>query len=251
MKNPSLVERFEQRLIREADAVIVVIEEMRDRLIALGAEPERLSIVSNTPDLGDWPKAPSWFGRSGPLRVIFVGLINPMRGVGTVIEALGLMGSDREVLFDVVGNGYNLDDLKSQALRGGVADRVVFHGWVDHDRLPDILAGADLGIIPHQVSEHTNTTIPNKIFDYMAASLPVIVSNALPLKRIIQDHHCGFSFQGGNARNLADVLSELPERSILEGMGENGRQAVEKHYHWSVDYDRLIRVIDRIVAVGN
>ena len=69
----------------------------------------------------------------------------------------------------------------------GIDDYVLWVGWIRHEEMNALISESKVGIIPHYTSDHVNTTIPNKIFDYMAHGLPVISSDAIPMKRILEE----------------------------------------------------------------
>lgn len=97
-------------------------------------------------------------------------------------------------------------------------------GWVDHSEIFGYVKQSDIGVMPRYTSDHVNTTIPSKIFDYMACGLPVIASDAGPMKRIIKNN-CGVTFESGNAADFAKRTIKVYQ--FDNGCGGNGRKAVE------------------------
>ena len=105
---------------------------------------------------------------------------------------------------------------------------------------------ATVGVIPHPKNDHTDTTIPNKLFDYMACGRPVVVSSAAPLERIVTQERCGLVFTAGSPENLADVLAHLSaDRTAREEMGRNGAKAVRRRFHWERDAGALRDAVSR------
>jgi glycosyltransferase involved in cell wall biosynthesis len=75
---------------------------------------------------------------------------------------------------------------------------------------------------------------------------PVVVSDALPLARIVQTHACGLVFPSGDAGKLAEALAYLAANpKAREVMGENGRAAVMNEYTWTNTRDALGRFLER------
>jgi glycosyltransferase involved in cell wall biosynthesis len=93
----------------------------------------------------------------------------------------------------------------------------------------------------------TDTTVPNKLFDYMAGGLPVAVSSAKPLKRIVTETGCGVTFRSGDASSCASALAELSSPAKWQYCSTAGVKAVASKYNWSMDAERLRRVFDTIV----
>ena len=86
-------------------------------------------------------------------------------------------------------------------------------------------------------------TIPNKLFDYMSVSLPVIASDAKPMKRILEEKKCGLTFRSGDSSDLAKVCINMYNSNVQ--FGENGRDAIQSEYNWKYDEQRLINILNQ------
>ncbi|RKY51977.1 MAG: hypothetical protein DRP93_08940, partial [Candidatus Neomarinimicrobiota bacterium] len=126
--------------------------------------------------------------------------------------------------------------------KNGIEKYVFWAGWIDHKELFQFIRAANIGIIPHHRSAHVDTTIPNKIFDYMACELPVIASNAPPMRRIIEETGAGLVFESGNSSDLAQAVVDVYSSEL--GFGKNGYSAVSTKYNWSIDKQRLLIVVN-------
>jgi glycosyltransferase involved in cell wall biosynthesis len=243
LKNPFLARRMERSVARRADGLFVVVEEMRDHLLALGVPPERVAVVSNTPELTlfDVPGAstvPDTFPPLSPDHVdlVYVGNVTRRRGLHQVLAALvEIQGSDPMPRLHVVGDGNYLSRLRDLAAKPELAGRVFFHGRIEFARVPAVIARCHVGVIPHLKTEHTDTTIPNKLFDCMACAKPVLVSNATPLERIVTAEDCGRVFRDGDIAGIANQIRALLDPELRRRLGANGRSAVERRYNWGRD----------------
>jgi len=250
VKNPALMALIERRAMPHVDHTLVVVEESARRVQQqLAVPPERVSVVSNTPRIDDLERVAA---RAAPdaqkgLLLVYTGLVQEARGLEVVVEALALLREwGLDVRFRVVGNGPYLNRLvrlvEAKALHGAVE----FTGWVAHAELARHVGEADIGVIPHPKNDHTDTTIPNKLFDYMACGRPVIVSNAAPMERIVREESCGVVFTAGNAASLADAVARLAEDPAALGrMGRNGAEAVRQRFHWERDARMLQETVAR------
>lgn len=116
-----------------------------DELAGLGVERSRVAIVHN----GVEPPPPVVARRSPAPRLIVVGRLVPHKQVEHAIDALArLAGRGSDVVLDVVGDGWWAPQLRAHAQRLGVADRVVFHGFVDEQTKHELIAGAWLHLCP-------------------------------------------------------------------------------------------------------
>jgi glycosyltransferase involved in cell wall biosynthesis len=103
--------------------------------------------------------------------------------------------------------------------------------------------------VPHRKHAHTDATIPHKLFQYMLASRPVIVSNCRPLARIIRETDAGLVFESGNVSELAIRIAELAANpGLREEMGRRGRAAAATRYNWETEGQKLVALYDKISA---
>jgi glycosyltransferase involved in cell wall biosynthesis len=248
VKNPTLMAYVERRTVGLVDHTLVVVEESAERLKRqFGISETRLSVVSNTPRLEGLdpqpvlaPSARSW------LQLIYTGYVQEARGLEVVVQALHLLRERGvDVRFRVVGNGSYLPRLAKLVREKKLESVIELTGWVAHKEVAKYVLQADVGVIPHPKNAHTDTTIPNKLFDYMVCGRPVVVSNAAPMERIVTQERCGLVFRAGNPESLADVVFQLSaDEATRRGMGRNGVEAVQQRFHW----ERDARVLRQAVA---
>lgn len=252
MKNPKLMEHVERKAIRAVDHTLVVVEESAQRLKGLGTMAGRVSVVSNTPRIAEpmTIDAPPNRQSRSYLQLVYVGFVQEGRGLEVVVRALrALHDKGRDVRFRVVGDGDYLQRLAKLVRDERLEHAVEFTGWVSHTEVAKHIHDSDIGVIPHPKNAHTDTTIPNKLFDYMAGSKPVIVSDAAPLQRIVTEENCGLVFTAGNAASLADVLLRMmADPASWERMGRKGAAAVKCRFNWARD-SMVLR--DVVARVGN
>lgn len=258
VRNPVLAGLVERSVLPKADGVIVVVEESRDRIAKLGVHPSRLSVVSNTPTgsrisemrrIADLRRTAE---PAGSLRLVYLGLLGRSRGIDVLLAAMRILkDQDVRVHLDVIGSDENEPGYLARAERLKIADRVTFHGHVPYDQALRLVAQADIGVVPHHATEHWRTTIPNKLFDYMAAELPVVVSDAPPTKRVVVETGAGRVFRDRDPVDLAAQIRELTSLEQRRKLGAAGRRAVETRYNWDQDSRRLLGILERSIARHN
>lgn len=231
---------YERRCCNLADRVIVVTEESRERLERIGIEGKKIWVISNTVDLKEISQGQE---NGSEFTIVYTGGFGPHRGLELPIKAMPkVIEKIPEAKLILVGDGSNMDDLKKLTSELGLEKNVEFPGWVDGESLKRYVRKAHVCIIPHKVSEHTNTTIPNKIFEYMAFKKPVIVTNARPMERIIRETNAGFVVKDDDYNAVADHIIKLHEPSLRKALGENGRKAIIEKYNWSLTSKELCRM---------
>lgn len=250
VRNPFLADIVEHVTLRLVDSIVVMIEESRDRLIRKGIPAEKIFIVSNTPVLSQISTTSKSHDESlakqdRALKLVYVGLLNPSRGLDTVIQAVArYVKSNKRLEFHVVGSGKALPLLKRMVREHCLDDKVRFLGWLDHREATKQIDMADVGIVPHHRCSHWESTIPNKLFDYMAAGKPVIVSDVRPVARIVNATDCGIVYEDGNPDSLVDTFSRLEDGQVRERLGNNGQEAVLGKYNWEAEEKVLLGVLE-------
>lgn len=249
LRNPSIGKLVERYVFKNIDHILVVVEEAKNVVSAAGVPADRISIVSNTPELLKFEGGHNQhvIGKTGDrirqsYSAIYTGGLQKGRGIQTVIEAIpSIIKKIPEFLFVVVGDGYAADYFKGLARQIGVEDYVLWAGWIEHKELFAYINDSKIGLIPHFSSEHVNSTIPNKLFDYMALGLPALVSDALPLDRIVREEECGLSYKAGDADALQQSLLLMYGSDF--DFGSRGKEAVQSKYNWSIDESELLRLM--------
>jgi glycosyltransferase involved in cell wall biosynthesis len=247
--NAWLPRKYEELALRRVDHILVVAEEQRRRLMSLGVDPERITIVGNTPvqsfiDAGA-AVVDNTTGCSRDMNLLYVGNLDKHRGADLLIRALSeLKGEFPRARLTLVGDGNHRESLISLTRGLHLEDAVNFTGRVEWSRIADFIRRSTICLIPHLRSEHTDTTLPNKLFDYMAFSKPVVASDCAPLKRIIEQEQCGDVFHSGDVDDLVATLRRTATNSSLAEMGKNGRAAVESQYNWNLDKTRFLTALE-------
>jgi glycosyltransferase involved in cell wall biosynthesis len=251
VRNPRAADRVERWVVRRVDRVLVVCPEAGERLERRGLPRGRWVEVGNTPRLASFaPKGaptPELDGLGGRFTLFFSGLLAGDRGLEVAIDALARLAArepDRYALV-IVGEGPVRASLAEQARRLGLSEQVRLPGWIGHERLPDLIGRADLGLLPFHSCPHIDATLANKLFEYMALELPVVVSDAPPMVRVVGETGCGLVFRSGDADDLARAIRSLAgDREAARRFGAAGAEAVRERYHWEVDAARLTAALE-------
>ncbi|HYK83086.1 MAG TPA: glycosyltransferase [Gemmatimonadales bacterium] len=250
VRSPRVARLVERWVLPRVDGVLVVVEESRARLVALGVPADRIAIVSNTPPLARLDASAASHTPGGVLKLVYLGKVEEERGIGTLLEATGLLRAEGcAVALTVYGHGRDLAFFQARARALGLEPpAVVFRGRVPNPLALAELADMHVGVIPHWTDEQINTTVPNKLFDYMAAGLPVVTADAVPLKRIVESCGCGVVYRARDAADLARALRALRDAPARQLAASRGRAAVRGHYHWERDVDRMLALVASVVA---
>ncbi len=197
---------LERRHIRRADAILTVGDAIADRLsetygvarpaalynIPLG-KPGPLRPVPLAPDLDP-----------GVVTILHQGNMMKARGCEELVAAMPDVEGAALVF---LGGGPLRLPLAEQAAALGVAHRVRFVDPVPSDRLLEHTASADLGVtLLQDTCLNHRFALPNKLFEYLMAGLPVIASDLPEIRRVVAPHDVGVLCEPGNQSELTDAL---------------------------------------------
>ncbi len=248
VRNPRVVRMVERWVLKRVDQILVVVEESRDRLVALGVDEDRITLVSNTPPLARVTTASKEISSDGSLHLVYLGLLEAPRGLGIVLDALAICReNDLAVQLTVVGEGRERAQLEHKAASLGLLGTIVkFRGFLPNDEALMVVAKADVGLVPHHATESWNSTIPNKLFDYMAAGLPVLSSDARPCARVVGESMAGLVYEHDSADALFRAIRTIADPSRRERMSANGPVAIREKFSWEHDSVRLLEAINGV-----
>jgi glycosyltransferase involved in cell wall biosynthesis len=249
VRNPTVTRLVERKCVRAVDHILVVVEESADRLGALGVPAEKMTIVSNTPPIARLECASH---QQHPARdttdVVYMGNLEVVRGLLESVDAIAqLKSAGRRVRFRIIGRGRDEALIRQRcASRGLTSHDAEFLGYIEsHSEALQIVAQSDVGLMPHRKNDSWDTTIPNKLFDYMAAGLPVVSSDAAPCARILRETGAGCVFASGNAQSMATAMERAMEPAARIELGAAGRAAVAARYNWEYDTAILLDAVTR------
>jgi glycosyltransferase involved in cell wall biosynthesis len=247
-RNYHLWRWYERQVLPRCIRIIVVVPEAAERLYDYGLDKDRITVVSNTEDESSFPFSspdPDIVERYRHQWVIgYVGGIGPHRGVDTAIQAVALSAQqipNLRLLIVGAKGGRVVHSLTRLSRRLGVEESVDIIGWQPFETVASYIAACAACLVPHNNSEHTQTTVPHKLFQYMIIGKPVIVSDVRPLKRIVEETRSGLVFAADDPSDLARALLELYRAPALGSqLGSNGQRAATGPYCWRHDAQRLI-----------
>lgn len=243
-------EKFERSAIQDADAIITVVQEMKQRIVDLGADDSKVHIYQNVPDLENVNVDAKGREVAGDFfNLVYAGGITPARGLATVVEAIALLPAKHKekFTFTVCGTGSYEEEIKALANTLNVIDQIDFRGWVKQSEVFEFISKGNASIIPHYRSVQNDCSSPNKLYQYMLVGRPVISSNCKSLERVINDTESGLIYENKSAEELAEKLQLLiNDRELQIKLGKNGREAVLSQYNTKIEGLNLINTYETL-----
>nr|BAL55161.1 glycosyl transferase family 1 [uncultured Acetothermia bacterium]BAL60200.1 glycosyl transferase family 1 [Candidatus Acetothermum autotrophicum] len=226
---------LEKLLARAMDAVVVVTEEIAKKFARFNP-----IIVHNYPDLKMLPNSPPSPRKEAEKIIIYIGDISKLRGAYEMVRALEHLAHINGLRLDLIGRFTPPElEIELQALAG--YQRVRYLGWLSWVEAWQHVQSAAIGLVLFHPAPNHNRALPNKLFEYMAAGLPVIASNFPFWKEIVEDNGCGLTVDPLNPKEIAQAIEYLLDHpEVRQKMGENGRRAVLEKYNWENEAKKLL-----------
>jgi len=253
IRNIFLIRILEAISVFLADRVWVVVEENRKRLLRYTKEIN-IEVISNystfTHDNQDCIDYSPYSDTGEPIKLIFLGVVTEVRGLDLAIDAYALLQKDlKNVELHIYGDGSYLSTLVKQAKKLGLNKTIQFHGWVDNSQKNEVLKKGDIGLLLHKKCDLTETTIPNKLFDYMMVGLPIVATPVGPIARVIDDADCGVVIAEEDSLILAKEIKKLVlYDKKREKLGRNGVKAILSKYSWNAESQKLLKNIHTLLS---
>ncbi len=221
-------------LYRSADVVVVNSPGFMDHVRARGAR--RVTLVPNGVDCEAFTKGSAAIGLRHRLGVaegflvLYAGAHGLSNDLMTVLQAARILQTDENVHFAFVGDGKEKARLVAQSQAWSL-ERVHFIDPVPKQDVPGLLAEADAGLAILMAIDAYKTTYPNKVFDYMAAGLPVICVIDGVIREVVEQANAGIFVLPGDPEALARAIQDLKsDRQKAKTMGESGQRWVCAHH---------------------
>ena len=171
--------------------------------------------------------------------VCYVGGITKIRGIIEIIQAAKKIKGTI-----LLGGPIETNEIKELILK---TDNIIYKGVLSRIEVKELFSQSIAGLVTFLPEPNHIYAQPNKMFEYMSASLPIICSNFSLWKNIIEKHHCGITVNPNNPNEIAQAINYLFDHpSEAKRMGINGRKAVEDEYNWEKESEKLINVYQQL-----
>jgi glycosyltransferase involved in cell wall biosynthesis len=232
------------------DHLILVTPEAKDYYSRhYGVPAEKITVVENFPDLKELMQFDADDALikkySSRKMLLYFGDTGLRRGTATILEAAERMKNDPEYCFVIVGDSREQQKLLEMKQTKKL-DNVELTGYLPLEKALSYFRAAHAGLSPLLGNIHHDTTYANKIFQYMAFGLPVVVSNCMAQASVVRESACGFVHQAGNAADLVQKIKLLDNPSEYRVMRKNAKEAVENKYNFTRSAKQLLSVYRQI-----
>ena len=182
--------------------------------------------------------------------VAYTGGIAAIRGAREMLEAVDLLPESMEARLTMAGL-FSPPAFEAELRQMPGWSQVDFLGWRSREDVSRMLGRARVALVLfHPLANHVDAQ-PNKLFEYMAAGVPVVASDFPLWREIVEGAGCGLLADPMQPAAVAGAIRWLLEHpDEAEAMGRRGQEAVRARFNWRREGEKLVAFYDRITAGG-
>ena len=243
----------ERLTFRAADVSIATNQSYREiALVRGGMRPERVFVVRSCPDLDRIRRRPPQAELKEGRRhlVVYLGVMGPQDGLDALLESIAAIVSGanrRDILFVLIGAGTELPRLKRLSAAKGLDLAVKFTGRIPDDELAAYLSTADVGVAPDPATPMNDKSTMNKILEYMAYGVPVVLYDLTEGRRSAGD--AALYARPNDPEDFArQIVRLLDSEALRHELGACGRTRIEERLNWALEKKALLEAYAAAVA---
>jgi glycogen synthase len=243
-------------VLKRAQAVTTICEGLRQDIVARGVPAAQVTVIPNAVDAQSFvPRQPAEpalqekLGLNGKKVMGFLGSYYAYEGLDLLLDALPLvLQKEPNARILLVGGGPQEDNLKAQAKKLGIEEKVNFVGRVPHSEVNRYYDLIDVLVYPRHSMRLTELVTPLKPLEAMAQKHLLLASDVGGHKELIEHGKTGFLFKAGDAQALADAAVRiLQSGSSLDAVRDAGRAFVDEVRNWTMSVARYEKVYGALV----
>ncbi|MCR6477498.1 glycosyltransferase family 4 protein [Variovorax sp. ZS18.2.2] len=234
--------QYESWACRKLDGVVAATPFICKKFLSIN--PNTVN-VGNFPMLGELTPPPKIAWSSRALQVAYIGGISKIRGVKELVQALPYTSSGARLK---LGGKFSEPEFEKAVKSEAGWEHVDELGFVNREGVRTVLAESIAGLVTFYPTISHLDALPNKMFEYMSAGIPVIASNFPLWQEIIDGSQCGICVDPLDSRAVAQAIDYLvahPEEA--KSMGQNGQKSIQERYNWDMEARKLIAFYRRMM----
>ena len=194
-------------------------------------------VIMNLPNKKDIELDNFTFETKGKKIILYQGAINIGRGLEMMIDTMSFLDN---CLLVIIGYGDIIDELKNKVASKNLINSIYFLGKISPEKLHKLTPLADLGIsVEEDLGLNYRFALPNKIFDYIQAEVPILVSNLPEMKRIVENFNIGETIKNRAPKELSNQIKKLLTKSYSEELKEAKEKLI-----WENQEEKLLSIFN-------
>jgi len=245
------VDKMVDKIYKRATKILVTSESFRNSIISRGIDLDKCAVWYQYAEDFYKPLKQTYRNNKDPLKIVFTGNIGEAQGLD-ILPKVAIRLKDNgyldKVIFTIVGDGRNKQNLMNEINQAGVADMFVFVDAKPAIEIPKILAESDVAFLSFANNELFKKTIPAKLQSYMACGMPILAVAEGESERIVKTALCGLVSKPNDIQDLMNNILKIERltQEELKQMSINSRKYYDENYdknHLIDDFDSFIKEI--------
>lgn len=240
----------EESFVKTVNKVIVVTQEAKEELCnRTKLNSDKVVVVPNTVRKSFFKEeliTKAQDNNDKAFNLLYMGDTGKRRGLSTVIKSLPTLRNQiQNIKLIIVGSVTT--ELKKLSEELKVKELISFEGWQDEALFPKYIKQSDVCLSPLHRNIHHDTTYANKLFQYMSLGKPLLVSDAVAQKNLIEKVKAGLVHEAENVEDFIEKVLELyQDKSLRDEFGENGKNFVRNEFTWDKTSKELINLYNNL-----
>ena len=238
---------IERASIRYADHVIIANDIWEKKLLARSVTPGKCSVFLNYPDQSLFYRRPR-ARKDDRFVMMYPGTLNWHQGLDVAIKALALVKEQVPTAeLHIYGSGQTKQSLRELSDGLGLNGQIVLQDTVPIEQIAEIMADADLGIVPKRNDPFGGEAFSTKILEFLTLGIPVIVSDTKIDRFYFNDDVVRF-FRSGDENDLANAMRQMiVDKALRERMAEKGNEFAQE-FSWDKRKQEYFTLVDRLTG---
>jgi glycosyltransferase involved in cell wall biosynthesis len=229
-----------------ADRVVTVHDPLKDLvLVKHGLPADSIHVIANFADDDVFRLRPD-YDADGKLRMIFHGTILERYGLHTLLEAISKVKSRDKISLRIIGEGDFSEQLAGLIVSLKLEDIVTFENRAfPLHQIPAVIADANLGLVPLEISSITNYALPLKLLEYISMGLPVATVRNAAIGYYFGDDDCMF-YRSDDVESLRALIDRVAnDRDVLRHYRQKS-VALRGKFLWSNERQKYITLLNEL-----
>tara|TARA_B110000305_G_scaffold125107_1_gene140112 strand:- start:42 stop:1232 length:1191 start_codon:yes stop_codon:yes gene_type:complete len=251
--SPKRWKQQEEKFIKKANKVIVVTSESKKEILSrVSISAEKIVIITNTvrrsfyEDMYISEEIVEKYSNNFVL--LYIGDTGLRRGLVTAIKALKTVKKEiNNIKLIIVGKNSPDSVLKELVCRLDLEAYVDFEGWQEPKLFQSYITASAICLSPLHRNLHHDTTYANKIFQYMSLAKPLLVSDAIAQRKLVEKVACGLVHKERDFEDFSNKVVTLYKNKPLRiALGESGKKFVQNEFSWEETSKKLINLYNNM-----
>lgn len=250
LKLYKLAERYELNILKEADAVIAVSNEIKKYYVRKGINEEKINVLRNGVEekilkiKGKDKSLIKKLGLTGKTVIGYVGFLQKWHKVDMLVRSFKqVLGKNKDCVLLVVGDGEERKEIERYAKEKNISDKIIITGVVKHDDIHKYISLMDIAVLPDCV-EYCS---PMKLIEYMAMKKACIVPDRNSVKELVKHNKEVYIIKSNEKELTKAMLNLIRNKNLRTRLGTNAQQRIKQEKMlWKENAKRTVQIYKKI-----